>query len=926
MTEAPVPSAAPARAASAGATPPARRRDGPLRRLLAAAGLGLWLAAGALPSWPAAAQEKAPQEKAAQEKNTQERNGQEKSARNGAAAPAQARGQDPAAPATGAGAGEPDAEISAREAARLAAEARAAAVASASESSQRARAQLAAIEGALARRNHTRAQLDELRERLAAVTADLQQTLAPLTQRAAAAKALLDQLGPKPDEKKDGPETPEAAAERESRLRAHSELAETVKVGNALLLHASQLSEAVNSERRSTITHALFDRAWSILSPQLWMWVAGALPDNLRALGALGGAWLETARARYADGRLLPFGLSLAAFGVVWLARRLALRRLRARSARQTKPGPLRRAAVGLLSAAGDVAAVALCCWLLYLGVEGSNLAPGPLEELLQAAMAAVVILALAWRLLAALLAPAAPQWRVIDAPDHVATAAARYLFIAAALVLAGRLADTLLGVIGADHATVAATRGVGAAAVALTLVAMLRRIRDAAACDEHGLGPYVPPDSAVPGMWRLAGWAVASLTLLAAAAGYVALATFITEQSMWTLLLFGVTKLLLPVIDHGVGGLFADNSRLSVAMQTAVGVRKRSLNQIAVALAGALRLAVIVTAALLALAPLGVDSGDFAVSLRNLTFGLSVAGLNISPGNILTGAALLGAGVLLTRAFQGWLRARFLPTTSLDAGLRNSITTAAGYLGFFIAIAATLAHFGLSLDRIAIVAGALSVGIGFGLQSIVNNFVSGLILLWDRSISVGDWIVVGSEQGHVKRISIRATEIQTFERASIIVPNSTLVSGTVKNWLRNNRTGRISITVQVGYQQDPEAVSRLLLDCARAHPDVLREPAPSVLFTGFTATTQDFELRCFCDVESMSRIRSELNYRLFRALTDAGVYAPPRPAPAEVRVLPPDDLRDLIRARLAGNGDGRGDGRAGAGPDDAPQPPVTAR
>lgn len=807
-----------------------------------------------------------------------------------AAAPAGDKPAPPAAPSE-----------QATEAARLAAASRAQTLEKARTVFDREKVRLAEIETILARRNHTGQELNDLRGQLGEATSALQAALAPLTQRATAAKALLDQLGPRPDEKKDGPETAEAAAEREARQRNHTEYADTVRIGNALLLQANQLTEQVTAERRDRFTHALFDRTWSILSPEMWGFVVAALPANLKALAALGADWLTAVETRINDRRMLPFGLSLGALVLVWLGRRLVLHRIHARGLRHEKPGPLRRAVVGLLVTASDTAAVTLACWFVYLGLQGSNLVPPALEKPVNAALFVVVLLAFVRALIKTLLSPVARHWRVLDVPDQTAAPAAAWLMTGATVLLAGKVLGDVLEAAGGDRASSVALDALTALAVALCLATMLRAMRDNVECAEQSLGPYVPPDGAASGIWRLAGWAIVALVTLAVLAGFVPLASFLTDQTLWTLMLLGSARLLLAVIDQGVAALFDDNSRVSVAMQTSIGVRKRSLNQLAVVLAGVLRIVVIALAVLLALAPLGIDSTDFVGSIRNVFFGLHVAGFNISLLSIFSGLALLVLGIVLTRAFQSWLRHKFLPATSLDSGLRNSITTAAGYLGVFIAVAATLANFGLSLDRIAIVAGALSVGIGFGLQSVVNNFVSGLILLWDRSISVGDWIVVGSEQGYVKRISVRATEIQTFERASIIVPNSTIVSGTVKNWLRHNRTGRISIVVPVGFQQSPQTISDLLLACAKAHPDVLREPKPSVLFNSFTGSTQEFELRCFGDVESMSRIKSELNYSIFEALTEAGVYAAPKPALSEVRLLMPDDMQELLSQRLRG-------------------------
>ena len=161
-------------------------------------------------------------------------------------------------------------------------------------------------------------------------------------------------------------------------------------------------------------------------------------------------------------------------------------------------------------------------------------------------------------------------------------------------------------------------------------------------------------------------------------------------------------------------------------------------------------------------------------------------------------------------------------------------------------ALAALLAisYAGFDITNLAIVAGALSVGIGFGLQSIVNNFVSGLILLIERPIKVGDRIVVGDQQGMVRRISVRATEIETFDRASLIVPNSELITGRVLNWTHRDSLGGVSVKVGVGYDADPEQVIAILRKCANEHREVLRSPAPGASFEGFGDSALIFGLR----------------------------------------------------------------------------------
>ena len=236
----------------------------------------------------------------------------------------------------------------------------------------------------------------------------------------------------------------------------------------------------------------------------------------------------------------------------------------------------------------------------------------------------------------------------------------------------------------------------------------------------------------------------------------------------------------------------------------------------------------------------------------------------------------MLLVGLVLTRLIVQWLDTRLLRRTRFDRGIRDSIKTAANYAGIIIAFILAATYAGIDFTNLAIVAGALGVGIGFGLQSIVNNFVSGLILLAERPIRVGDWIVVGAEQGTVREINVRATEIETFDRSTVIIPNSTLITGTVKNWTHSDKMGRLSIPVGVTYNCDPEQVQALLLECAADHTMVLRAPEPYVYFKDFGASSLDFELRCYIiDVDNLLTVSSDLRYAIFKSLKEAGIEIP---------------------------------------------------
>ncbi len=271
-----------------------------------------------------------------------------------------------------------------------------------------------------------------------------------------------------------------------------------------------------------------------------------------------------------------------------------------------------------------------------------------------------------------------------------------------------------------------------------------------------------------------------------------------------------------------------------------------------------------------------GVPPATLALWTQSLFSGIEIGGFTLAPGNLLIAILMLSAGLVATNLVRRWLTTRVLPNTRLEIGARNSIAAGTGYVGVGIAILVAMGALGLDFTNLALVVGALSLGIGFGLRNVVENFVAGILLLIERPIKVGDWIIVNNHEGTVRHISVRSTEIETFDRAAVIVPNADLVSSSVINWTHTNRMARERIRVRVAYGSDTEQVAQILLRCAKEHRKVLAAPPPLALFVGFGDSSLDFELRCFIgDTDDFMTVLSELHFAVERALREAGIVIP---------------------------------------------------
>lgn len=746
--------------------------------------------------------------------------------------------------------------------------------------------------------------LAEVRERVDAIRHGITEIETTESARAAAIDLRLKQLGPTPTAKDDEPAPVEADAvrtEREEQQRQFGEADGRVKQAGLIRIKAEEVVKTISDKRRERFAREMSERSRSILDPALWMEAGRAVPQLAVGLGYLLGDWTRLLYERGLEA-IIATGSVLIAMVLALVVVRRSVIRLVDRDEAAVDPPMLARSAAAAAIVAVNVVGPAAGLWAIAKALDAFDLSPPRIELFLSAIIAGVAAASALYGIALAILAPTKPQWRLAAVGDQAAQRLLRLIVALGIVTGFGIWWIRLMDVLAAPVSMLILSSGLFAAVEAGLSMAALKAAARSMAGDEP-----VDPSEAVTenrsALWRWVvplGWLAVIGAIAAAAAGYVALASFVTGQTIRTGALLGALYVLLVLVDEAIVATFDVGSRLGRLLTRSMGLARETVAQIGVVLSGLARLLLIAAALLFVLAPIGVDSRDVVSDAKVAFFGVKVGGLTISLSNILTGLLFLGIGVAVTRGIQGWLDQRFLPQTRLDVGLKNSIRTAFGYAGYVVAVALGFSVVGLDLQNLAIVAGALSVGVGFGLQSIVNNFVSGLILLAERPIKAGDLVEIGSEKGFVRKINVRSTEIETFDRASLIVPNSSLISGNVKNWMHRDLTGRCVVNVGVSYDADPAEVRTILLACADAHPKVLKTPVPNAFFINFGDSALEFRLLCtVSNVTDAFGVESDLRFAVMARLREAAIEIPYAQRDVNIRQL--GDLSQALDRFLGG-------------------------
>jgi len=693
--------------------------------------------------------------------------------------------------------------------------------------------------------------------------------------------ARLAVLGPVPAEGAP-PEAAEVAAQRRQLDKAKASLDAQIKQAQLMGEEGMQLAAQIAGQRRDRFQEQISSRTATPLSGAFWTEPARALPDDLSRLARLRTQVADAWHDAWQPPNRLPLLLCLGAALLLIVCRPLLERGLVLLVARVVPESHLRRSAMAFGVALGAVLVYGLAAQCVRLGLDWNDTLDPGLDELALSLVRRVSFAAFVAGLGRALLSVRHPSWRLPTLSNAAARRLRPFPGLLAAATLLLSVVERINGTIGASLPATVATRGLIALVVSGLVGAALLRLGQARrALLASGTTPAQRP------LWvgLLAGAAALGVMLswAAVALGYIALAFFLATQMLWIGVLIGSLYLLLHLVHDLLGTLLAPNGRSGQRLQAAFGLPPRTLEQAATLLSGVSRVLILLLAIGALLAPFGTDPQELVARMGQRFGNLTLGQLTIDPGTVFEALAVFVLGLIAVRVLKRWLGEQLLPRTTLEPGMQNSVVTLLGYVGGVLVFALALAALNVSLQSIAWIASALSVGIGFGLQAIVQNFISGLILLAERPVKVGDWVSLADVEGDIRRINVRATEIQMWDRSTVIVPNSQLITQNVRNVTLANAQGRVQIKLPMPLDTDAKRARQIILDALLGHPTMLDTPAPNVQLEHVDTQGIHFVATGYVpSPREVGGVRSELLLAILERLRSEGL---PLTRPQDMRI-----------------------------------------
>ncbi|SUW63018.1 Potassium efflux system KefA precursor [Buttiauxella agrestis] len=713
--------------------------------------------------------------------------------------------------------------------------------------------------------------LNDDSQKLASEADKLAVALAPqLTQ----IQAQLDVLGPPP-----APgtlaETPQVVSQRKQLNSSKTLLTTQIEQTKAISVGAQNLSSQISGLRRDALKTQIALNTGSILGEKFWSPVIDPSDKDAARFGDFGTQVSEAWDQAWSEEWRLGTGIYLLlALGIGLFGRRGLDSPMNWVLPRWLPQGRFRRSFLACFTTLSTMLTLGismqLLCYIFTRLPDTSAWINEFAEQLVELTYFSAVIAGLG----IALLSNSHPSWRLPGIADPLAKTLSSFPILLATFIFIFGIIEQLNALVGASIAATLFGNGLSALLVALNcLVAPIRvnRIRRKMRAD----GEQTEARSTVAGLIHLVISLTAFVILLALLIGYIPLARFVTFELLWIGLVVSSLYLLIHFVVDLCEAVFSPSTQSGKILKSTLSLNDRHLS-LAATLFSALG-----KTSLLVMAAVALLNGTFGTTtpmelltkIADMWGGKGLEGMNIIPAHALNAVLCLVIGWYVLRSTRRWLDNDFLPKTNMDRGLRASLVTLFTNVGYVLIIMLTLSMLGIEWNKLAWIVSALSVGIGFGLQEIVKNFISGLILLTERPVKVGDLVSISGVEGDIRRINVRATEIQLGDKSTVIVPNSQLISQNVRNATMGNAQGVATIALTFPLDIDPEQVRNLLLEAYNLHESILENPKPSVSFKELGPTGIVLSVTGYVNSPRMvSSTRSDLLYEILKMLRAAGV------------------------------------------------------
>lgn len=708
-------------------------------------------------------------------------------------------------------------------------------------------------------------QLNEMALELSGNADTLGQALIPQRQQLVAQLAV---LGPAPKVDSGVIETAEVTRKRNALENQKQKLDEQIKQAETIKSGALNLSAQIVNLRRDNLKTQLALNSGSIFGPRFW--------SPLFGMQQLDGEKLANFRDELADAVALAWEPGWRIGSILWLAaagliatlgRRYGEEFLAWISINKLPEGRLRRSFLAVAVALTTLLAVVLAFNFLDQAFTRRDEVSDDVQSFVDRLVQLSVFCGLIAGLGRAFLSTRRPSWRLPVISNEVAQALRPFPPLTAFLVFIFQTVEALNTTVGTSIAPTILANGMTALLVGATALSIsFRSSRVRRRLVQEGQATEAKPT--LVGLIQLSITLVGMAIMLSLIIGYVTLARFLSYELVWVGIVCSSFYFLSHLVNDGCETLLSVNSLTGRRLQTSLNIDERHLSQ-AAALLSALGKTFLLLFAIMA-----VLNGTFGTSTplellqKAVEFwgGKGLESLNIVPAHLVNALLCLVVGIYALRLVRRWLDKDFLPKTTMDIGMRVSLVTLFSNLSYVLVFLLTLSTMGVQWNKLAWIVSALSVGIGFGLQEIVKNFISGLILLTERPVKVGDLISISGIEGDIRRINVRATEIQLGDKSTMIVPNSQLISQNVRNATMGNAQGVVTITLTFPLDIDPVRVRELLITTFKENERILETPEPSVTFKDLTP--QGIVLSVTGNVSNQRQVGGAKSDLLFDILT----------------------------------------------------------